>query len=343
MATTLTLADVQRVKAEKGDDFGAAIVDLVQRDCDMAAILDFVTLGTVEMKRRVSNSVGTVGFRTGRGQPFGNISGPAYDEVADQVFSLGAEIKMDKTDVYDKMAGDILGQRTRFAVRALSQTFNEYFVNGDHATDPHGFEGVKVRLANSPAGQVIYGVSSSAELDVRAAASPSESTLYTFLDKIDEAIDALDGHNGDIAITSSDFIATLRSVLRRLNKYTVSPLESPNADGHVARRTGSVKPSKPVLVYPEDKGIKWYDMGFKADQTTRIIGNETINSVGCRPVYFIKTGADYLQGIQQYPMEIDPLERLDDGVTWASRIDWPVGLFHAHKKTFSALSGVRVA
>lgn len=171
MATTLTLADVQRVKAEKGDDFGAAIVDLVQRDCDMAAILDFVTLGTVEMKRRVSNSVGTVGFRTGRGQPFGNISGPAYDEVADQVFSLGAEIKMDKTDVYDKMAGDILGQRTRFAVRALSQTFNEYFVNGDHATDPHGFEGVKVRLANSPAGQVIYGVSSSAELDVRAAAS----------------------------------------------------------------------------------------------------------------------------------------------------------------------------
>lgn len=344
MGTILNLFDVQRSKAEKGDEYGAAIVDLFIQECDIAAMMDFKTLGTVETKHRRTNSIPTVGFRQGRGTSFGSVSGVGTDQVTDSVFSMGAQIDIDKTDIRDKEAGDILSERTRYAVRGMSWTFLDYFINGDHATDPYGFEGLKTRLTNAGTSQTVYGVSSSAELDVRASASPSEATLYTFLDKIDEAIDACDGHMADIALTSSDFIATLRSVLRRLNKYTERPVDSPNKFGDVTRRTSSVKPTKPVLIYPEDKGIKWYDMGFKADQTTRVVGTETVNSTACRPVFFVKLGGpDYLHGIQQYAMEITPTKVLDDGVTYRTTIDWPVGLHHTHNRFASKLAGVRVA
>ena len=343
MGQVLTLQDVQRAKSEKGDKFGAGVVELFINECDPAAMLPFDTLGTVEVSNRRTNSATTVGFRQGRGAGFGGISARTTDKVTDAVWDMGASIDIDKTDLRDKEAGDLLGDRTRDAVKAMSWTFLDYFINGDHATDPYGFEGVKARLANLNSAQSVYGVSSSAELDVRASASPSESTLYTFLDKIDEAIDALDGSTGDMAFTSSDFIATLRSVLRRLGKYTAQPETEPGKFGANRRRTGAEGSNKPVLIYPEDKGIKWYNMGFKADQTTRVVATDTVNSVACRPVYFVKTGKPYLHGIQQYPIETSAPMKLDDGVTTRVTIDWPVGLHHVHNKALAALKGVRVA
>ena len=343
MGTILTLSDVQRSKSEKGDEYGAAVVDLVKQECDPASLLSFKTLGTLEIKHRRTNSIPAVGFRQGRGTSFGSVSGITHDQVTDAVYSLGAQIEMDKADIRDREAGDLLGQRTKQAVRGLSWTFKDYFINGDHATDPHGFEGIKVRLANSPASQIVYGVSSGAELDVRASASPSEATLYTFLDKIDEAIDTLDGHDGDAVFTSADFIATLRSVLRRLGKYTAQPESEPGMFGSNRRRTTSEKTNRPVLVYPADKGLKWYDMGYKRDQSTLVVGTDTVGGVACRPAYFVNFGMDYLHGIQQYAMEITEPRWLDDQVTQRITIDWPVGLHMVHNKSLSVLKGVRVA
>lgn len=343
MGTVLNLYDVQRSKSEKGDLYGSAVVELFIQECDIAAMLDFKTLGTTETRHRRTNSIPTVGFRQGRGASFGSVSGSGTDQIADAVYSLGAQIDMDKTDIKDTEAADLLSVRTQFAVKGMAWTFLDYFINGDHATEPHGFEGLKVRLANLNSAQIIYGNSSAAELDVRASASPSDATLYTFLDQIDAAIDQCDGHMADIALTSSDFIATLRSVLRRLGKYTERTVDLPNKEGSVQRRTSATRPTQPVLIYPEHLGIKWYDMGFKADQSTRVVGTDTVNSVACRPVYFVKLGFPYLHGIQQYAMDVGTPQWLDDQVTQRVTVDWPVGLHHVHNRFMSKLTGVRVA
>lgn len=343
MAEVLNLYDVMRDKARRGDDYGAGVVSLIIQECDIAGLLDWKTLNTTEISNKRSNSIPEVGFREGRGATFSGVAGDVFDEWTDSVWHLGAQVDIDVTDLNDEMAGDVLGDRTQQAVKGMSWTFLDYFINGDHATDPYGFEGLKVRLSNSPSGQVVYGDTSSSELDMRMSASPTEDDMYQFLDRIDEAIDAADGHMADIALTSSDFIATLRSVLRRLGKYTEHPVNADPAIGSVSRRTSADKPNKPVLVYPEHLGIKWYDMGFKADQSTRVVENETVNSQDTRPVYFVKLGHPYLYGIQQYPIRISEPRILDDGVTYRTTIDWPTGLHHVHNKSVSKLAGVRVA
>lgn len=344
MATVLTLADIQRAKSSKGDEYGAAVVDLTIQECNPAAQLEWKTIGTVEVRHRRSNSIPTVTFRQGRGAGFGGINGVTYDSVTDAVWQLAVRVEIDKIDYMDRNAPDTIEERMRLAVKGMSWTILDYFINGDHATDPYGFEGIKTRLANAPSGQTVYGVSSSAELDVRASASPSEATLYTFLDQIENAIDQGDGHTYDAAYTDADFIATLRSVLRRLNRYVDTVEESPMNIGHEQRRTSSQRAKGPVMIWPRDKGVKWYDMGYKADQTTKVVGTTTVNSVACRDVYFAKLGGpDYLHGIQQYAMDVDGPKKSEDGATYYVNIDWPLGLHHVHNKTFGALKGVRVA
>src|SRR6185369_9583690 len=103
-----------------------------------------------------------------------------------------------------------LSERLADGIEAASWTFNNAFVNGDHATDEDEFEGIKVRLAQGPNAQVVYGNSSSAELDVAAAVTANTTaTLQTFIHKIEEGIYACDGHTADVALTTARFIRTL--------------------------------------------------------------------------------------------------------------------------------------
>ena len=175
MGAVLDLFDVHRAKSKSGDNVGAGIVELFINECDIASLISFETLGTVEVGHRRTNSIPTVGFRAGRGASFGTVAGITTDEVKDAVWDMGAQIDIDKTDLMDKMAGDVIGERTQNAIKGMSWTFKDYFINGDHASDPYGFEGMKVRLSNLASGQTVYGDTSSAELDVRMSASPSES------------------------------------------------------------------------------------------------------------------------------------------------------------------------
>ena len=337
------LNDVQRAKAEAGDEYGAMIVELFQNECDPASIIPWKTTGTVEVRHRRTNSVANPGYRQGRGQRFGAATQPSYDSVSDAIWPLGVEIDIDKQDKRDKLAGNLVEDIVRYNIEGLAWRFKDDFINGDHAVEPHGLEGLKVRLANMPSSQVVYGDSSSVELDLRPSAQPSESDMYQFLDRIDAAIDALDGNMGDAAFTDEDFIAVLRGVLRRLGKYTERTVDLPRFQGAVTRSTDAEKPNKPVLVYPENIGLKWYAMGLKADQSTRVVGTETVNSVATRPVYFVKLGDRYVHGIQQYAMEVDGPSLLDDKVTYRTVVDWPIGLHHVHNRSISKLAGVRVA
>lgn len=337
------LSDVQRAKAMKGDNKTAMIVELFTNECDPASLVPWKTIGTVEVRSKVTNSIATPGWREGRGARFGAATKPAFDYVSDAIWQMGVEIDIDKTDYRDKLAGNIVEDIVKHNIKGMAWTFKDAFINGDHATNPHMLEGIKVRLANMAATQVVYGESSTVELDLRPNAAPSEADMYQFLDRIDQTIDALDGNTGDAVFTDQDFIAVLRGILRRLGKYTERPIDSPNFIGANRRRTDAEKVNKPVLIYPEDKGLKWYNMGYKADQSTRVVGTETVNGVATRPAYFVKFGENYLHGIQQYAMETVGPRLLDDGITYRTIVDWPIGLHHVHNRSLSKIAGVRVA
>lgn len=331
----LTLLDVQRLKK---DDYEKGIVDVFVQECDISKKLPIETIGTLEVRTKRTNSIPTVGFRA-RGEAHGAVQGGGTDTVADAVYSLGATIDIDKADMRDKNpVVDPLTERTRQAVKGMAWTFNNAFINGDHGSDPDSFEGIKVRLANSPSSQTIYATDASNDLDLYAAlGAGTTATFQTVLDKIDEAKYAVDGHKPDVCLTDAEGIIGIKKLLRRLNLYKDAEPSQPYANGSGQRRTGAQPYQKPVFTWDD---VDFYDMGLAADQTTKIVGTDTIGARACRPLYFVKLGEPYVHGIQQYAMEVSKPFMTDDGVKWRTVIDWPIGLRHVHKLSMSVLKGI---
>lgn len=322
------------------DDFEKGVYDVFMAECDVSKVLPVETIGTVEVSARRRNSLPTLGWRR-RGEAFPALAGATHDTITDQVFAMGATIDIDKTDMRDKnLLEDPLAERTKLHVQAAAWTLNDAIINGDHATDPDMPEGLKVRLQTLSSDQTIYAATSSTVLNVSPGASPSVTTCQTFLDKLDEVKYALDGHTADICLTNADFIRALKSCLRRLNLYKDVEPSEPFGHGSNERKTGSNWQNKPVFTYD---GVKYFDMGLKADQSAPIVGTETINSTATRPAYFLKLGKPYFHGIQQYPMEVSKSFMLDDGVTWRTVVDWPVGFRHVHPRFAAKLAGTQVA
>lgn len=338
---TLTLLDVMR---QRTDPFEKGVISTLIVECDIMKKLPWVTIGTTEVGHRRTNSVPSVGFRK-RGQGFGPVKGGAYDEVVDAIYPLGATITIDKIDYEDKRnAENPLVLRTKEAMEGVAATFNHYFVNGDKAVDEDGFEGIKVRMATAPTSQTVYANTASAALDLTPAANsgagPTTSEMYQWLERIEEAKYALDGHSGDVALTTAAVLRRLKGILRRLSLYKDTPADEPHMELDNQRRTSAEKPNRPHLRW---LGLDWYDVGPKGfDQSSEIIGNETIGGQSTTPIYLLKLGKPYLYGIQQYPIQISPTELLPDRVTYQTVIDWPVGLHHVHPRWGAVVRGQKV-
>lgn len=332
----ITLADMARLKE---DEYEAGIYEVLEMESSPMALLGFNTLNATTVNTRRFNALPDVGFRS-RGESYtqGTVG---YDVVSDSVYPLGAQITIDKMDMKDKSPFiNPLSFHTEAHVKSMAFKFNAKFIKGDHATSPKEFEGLKVRIGNLAASQTIYANNSTTKLDVTdATIASSTANGFTWLNRIDQAIDACDGHSADACFTDRDVIRALFNVFRRAN-IQVEKMDDAKPTTVGSRKTSSKRPNGPAFIY---NGVKFYDLGKEADQSTSVVPTETLDSVACRPLYFVKFGDHYLSGIQEYAMEVSKPFMMDDGVTWKTVIDWPVGLRHVHPKFASVLRGSYVA
>jgi hypothetical protein len=96
------------------------------------------------------------------------------EQVWESVYGFGGDITYDR--VLDKIAGSMITDPKRLQMdmklAAMAFKFNDYFINGDHATEPDGFEGLKKRVAGMPTRQTVgFAASNAAALDPTASAA----------------------------------------------------------------------------------------------------------------------------------------------------------------------------
>lgn len=120
-----------------------------------------------------------------------------FEQVYESVYGFGGEIEFDR--VFDMVGNTIVKPRvsqTQLKLRSMAATFNKYFVNGDHAVDPDGFEGLKKRVTVMPARQMVPAApSGNAALDPTFDAASSrkfidawEKAMYRANDGMVDAI-----------------------------------------------------------------------------------------------------------------------------------------------------------
>ncbi len=329
----LTMYDIARLK---DTNFEKGIVEMFIRESDLLKVIPLEDVKTMSVQTRRMNGLPTTTWRQ-RGQRFSDGGQPSFETVVDSLYNTGAEINIDDADMKDQGPYIVnpLKFNTEAKVKSIIYDFHDKVINGDHAVDPNSFEGVKVRIGGLASAQTLY---SSSELDVRPSAI-TVANAYTWLARIEEAKYNCDGHSADICLTDADVIRALKHSLRVIGQYVNQP-GMPVTDVNPRESSNFVAPTAGRAF--EWDGVRYIDMGVKADQSTRIVATETITNA-CRPMFFLKLGEPYLHGIQYEPLDVKEPFMLDDGVTFRSIISWYVGLRHVHNRFGVKLSGSRVA
>jgi len=331
----LTAYDIARFKE---DNYAKGIVNTLIEECDVLKIVPIENIGTLAISTRRANSLPAVNFRA-RGSRYTDGGAVGFETVTDAVYDIGTEITLDKADMKDKgpYITNPLEYNTKARVKSMKFKINDAWMNGDHATDPNSFEGVIARHSAMAAAQTTTAASAGAE-DIRVSAI-TDATARAFLNSVDDAVYALDGNGkGAVCFTDADYIRGFKRCLRQLGLYN-GPVAMPTTKLHQRDTSADMAP----FPHFEWDGIKFVDMGLKSDQSTKIVGTETVNGVTCRPAFYCRLGEPYLHFIQLDDLDVSEPFMLDDGVSWRIVVGWMLGTRHVHPKSISKHAGARVA
>lgn len=344
----LTLMEVLKVTQSR---MGKAIMMDLLRQSPVLQMLPIKPIDAFELKETRWQTLPSVGTRAIGGT--WTSSEGTLEQYATTVHAYGGDITVDRLLTMVNSQENPLLTQTKMKTAALANKFNVDFIDGNHAVDPNGFEGLKQLVANAPSRMTINLESSGDVLKVFA----SSTTEHTFIDGLHQLLHVLgasvsgDGRK-DVNIALFMNEATylgFSQVLRRLglNKTITDAYD---------RAWDSFGPAKLV------------DIGLKADQTTEIIsstetagdsGTDSTSIYGVRFGGVPQTTADGkteviddagVQLLQLNGTGLEPYDPLNGGEGGAGanpafirRIEWVIGLHQREKYSVARLKGFKMA
>ena len=241
------------------------------------------------------------------------------EQVWESVFVLGGEIKYDR--LFEKVKGnsivDFKKLHTDMKLKALALQFNNYLINGDHGSDPDGFEGLKKRVTNMPSRQLVgFAGASAAALDPTASVANGRA----FFNKFEEMHYKTNGGNVNAILCNEGIYYGMGAVARYI-QATGGNMLSVTKDSF----------DRDITTW---KGAPLIDTGLLKDQTTEIITEtEVAGDAGADATSIYMLSFDEMQGILgiQLPPGLEVYDPLNGGEqestpTKLLRVEWPLGL-----------------
>ena len=246
--------------------------------------------------------LGDVGFRS-----FNDGYDESYAEVRQYSEALklfGGDIKVDRA-IVDLEGPQARAFQVQAKVRAMRLAFEALFFNGDSNSTAAEFDGLSVRLPAASAGthsQVIANNSTAAALN---------------LNKLDEAIDAVDAQGGQkYLLMSKSARRHLSAVARASNQIDIMRSEFGGQQ--------LVYGGLPVLEVDRDhKNVKILDSNA-ADQS----------------IYVVSFGNDHLTGIQNGGPQVRDLGEATDSPTLVTRVEWYCGVAMINGRSAARLTKI---
>jgi len=321
MADAWTLAELSKIET---DTLRKSVIDIFLMESDVMQFVPWETIGQLATTIVRMQDLPSVGFRKineGYAATIGH-----FEQRVENISLMGCYIDTDKAIARAKNTiADARAIQQVMAMKATAYKFNDKFINGDPATDPEEFKGLKKRVddvvAEGFTEQYINNAGTSGD-----GILLSDAESYNFLNKLDQLIYSIKGHQPDMLLMNKKMLLALRAILRKTKLLD-------NSRDMFDRR---------VDIY---SGCRLVDIGVKADQTTEIItSTETLEAAGAAEstsIYAVKFGiGELLWGIQEYPLEVEDLGRLEGSPVYRTEVDWPLGLALADPRSVGRLCGI---
>lgn len=250
------------------------------------------------------------------------------EDTRETLAIMGGDVIIDRILVKTKdQFQDQLGLQMRMLAKANAFNFADTFINGSLAVNPKAFEGLKVRVANAPARMSINLEVSGDTLKVFS----SDATMEAFIDGVNKAVAYVDGATH--AFTNEANLLSIQSLLRQSGNFTIT------RDSY----------DRKIM---EWSGVKFVDVGLKADKSTEIItSTETATDAGqdSTSIYFARMDSDDgLHALQLNGTSFKPYDPLTGGERetapqFMRRVDTAVGLENVSQYAIARLYGFKMA
>jgi hypothetical protein len=308
MSGEFTLVEMSKVET---DMLRKSVIDIFLMEAIIMQLIPWETIGALSTKVVRMGTLPSVGFRKVNEGYTG--SQGSLEQKTEHIALMGGNFDTDKAIARAK--------NTIAAARAITQVmmtksmaykFNDKYINGNPDTDSEEFKGIKQRVddvyAEGYTGQKI-------DFQCNGVGFLNSSAVsHDFLNNMDKMMYQVRGHNPQIIHMCSTTLLAIRSLLRkeRLLDTTKDMFD------------------RTIDMY----GSAWLsDIGVKADQTSEIItttetadGSATTGGESSS-MFAVQFGiGEKLWGIQEYPMEVEDLGRLEDKPVYRTELDWPLGL-----------------
>jgi len=258
----------------------------------------------------------------------------AYQE---QVYLIRNSIDVDKVYVQDENAiMDPRAMQVGAYLKALTYDVNYKFISNDHITgDVNAPVGLKYRIANGGTfGVRPENLVNGGGVDLTQAAA-TQATANKFLEFLDQLLWSVDSPSGE-GVT-----LYMNEVMRRRIPFVIRLMGTSGGFDITKDQF-----NRTVEMY---KGAVIRDIGYKADQATRIITNTEL-STGLADtggtyssVYGVNYGTDHFFGWQFDDINVQDLGLLNSGVIYRTLIDWSVGLMNQSTRSLGRIYGIKMS
>lgn len=254
----------------------------------------------------------------------------------EQVYLLRNYIDVDKYLVEEENAiVDPRAIQTQAYLKAFTYDVNYKFIKNDHVTgDVNAPVGIRYRIDNGAS----FGVRSENKINANgvnlAQATATQATANQFLEYLDQLLWSVDSPEGTGVTLYMD------EVMKRRFAFIIRLMGTAGGFSIMQDQFG-----RTIQMY---KGATIRDIGYKADQSTRII-TTTENSDGTdgsstyTSIYAVNYSQDHFSGWQFGELNVQDLGLLNNGVIYRTLIDWAVGLANASNRSLGRLYGIKLA
>lgn len=305
MALTL----LEAAKLHSGDVLRSTIIEMFARESDILRVLPIEDIQGNALKYNREGALPGIAFR-GVNEGYSESTG-IINPIVESLVIAGGDLDVDKF-IVDTMGPDQRSVQEALKVKSLAQTFTTKFIKGDSAVDPREFDGLQVRLTG---GQKI-------------AAGGTAGGDALSLQKLDEAIDAVDG------ATHLMMSRTMRRLLQTAARATA-------VSGYITY--GPDEFGRRVTKYNDLPILTGYSAGDGTEPLAFDEANPGGGSAVGTSIYVLALGSGKFEGIQNGTMRVTDLGELQTAPKYRTRVEWYMGLSLYHGRAAARLWGIKNA
>lgn len=301
MALTLLEAN----KLDDGDIKKTAVIEMFAENSDLLRMLPIEDINGASWSYNLEEGLPAVGFR-GINEAFTESTGVINPQV-ERLRIAGGDIDVD-LQLISQNGPNTRSSQEAMKIKAMALTITGKIINGDSATQPREFDGLRTRIGGTQL--------------VEATNTPGSNGALSLF-KLDEAIDVVDGATH---LLMSKAMRNRLSSAARANVGGDMITEIDDMGRRVSFYNGL-----PILIVDVD------------ETDTKIIAFDEAGPAGgsvSTSIYVVAFGEEKVMGFQNGGIDVRDLGEVDDKPVVRTRVEWAVGLVVQHGRAAARVWGI---